>query len=294
MSATESPHPRIPLDLAEITARLSDHGWYEPTPRYVASTGSTNADLVAMLRAVESNPPDDAEAAVPEWTVWVTDHQIAGRGRLDREWSVPPRAALTWSMVVRPVGLVNGSWGWLPLVIGLGVVDGLRGVALDGLALKWPNDVVLDSPGREGVAGPRKLGGLLIERVSARAGGAPAVVVVGVGLNVDQVVDELPTAAATSLGLEGISTTRERVLADVLVAIRSRVDQWRRDGWGIDAVRRDYSRACLSIEADVRVIRHALPDFAGRASHVDDDGALVVDGAEGSLRVSAGDVVHLR
>lgn len=293
MSAAEVPRPRIPLDLASLTAHLVGRGWGGPLPRYVITTGSTNVDLVAMLRAVESEGSDVADPAVPDWTVLVADDQNAGRGRLDREWLVPPRAALTWSMVVRPAGLVNGAWGWLPLVVGLGVVEGLRNVSLDRLALKWPNDVVVDSPGRDGVAGPRKLGGVLIERVPMRANQAP-VAVVGVGLNVDQVVDELPTGTATSLRLEGRPTTRERVLADVLVAIRFRVDQWRRDGWGIEGVRRDYSKACLSIGVEVRVMRHALPDFVGRATHLDHEGALVVQGVQGSISVSAGDVLHLR
>ena len=49
----------------------------------VAATGSTNADLAARARAGE-----------PEGLVLVTDHQVAGRGRLGRDWVSPPRAGL--------------------------------------------------------------------------------------------------------------------------------------------------------------------------------------------------------
>ena len=45
---------------------------------------------------------DRARAGEPEGLVLVTEHQTAGRGRLDRAWVTPPRAALTGSFLLRP------------------------------------------------------------------------------------------------------------------------------------------------------------------------------------------------
>ena len=61
-------------------------GW---TVRRVPVTGSTNADLLA---AVESGDADDR-------TVLVADHQIAGRGRLDRRWDAPAGTNLLVSLL---------------------------------------------------------------------------------------------------------------------------------------------------------------------------------------------------
>lgn len=289
MDELAAPHPRAALDLALLARALERCGWTGPSPQYVARTGSTNADLVAALHSPEP---------LPEGSVIVTDEQYAGRGRLDRSWEVPPRAAVTWSMVLRPGSMADRQWGWLPLVIGLGVLDGVRDVmsrsnGADRVALKWPNDVVVDRSAREGSAGPRKLGGILVERVPLGPGQSP-VVVAGVGLNVDQDAAELPTPVATSLRLEGFEVAREVVLAAAMSSVIRRVQQWRSQEWALDALRREYSRECLSLGSQVRVVRLAQPDFIGTGSAVDAEGRFVVSGAAGDLTVSAGDVVHLR
>ena len=269
-------------------------GWSGPSPEYVARTGSTNADLVAALhsRARSPLPP------IPEGTVLVSDEQYAGRGRLERVWAAPPRAALTCSMVLRPESMANGQWGWLPLVIGLGVLDGVRAVTsgsggTDRMALKWPNDVVVDAPARDGSAGPRKLGGILVERVPLGSEQSP-VVVAGIGLNVDQGAAELPTPVATSLRQEGVEVAREEVLAALMSSVLRRIQQWRSQEWALDPLRREYSRECLSVGSQVRVVRHAQPDFVGKGSAVDAEGRLVVTGVAGDLTISSGDVFHLR
>ena len=59
--------------------------------RFVGTTGSTNADLLA-----------EARAGAPEGLVLVADHQTAGRGRQGRSWVAPPGAALLASVLLRP------------------------------------------------------------------------------------------------------------------------------------------------------------------------------------------------
>src|ERR1700761_7434674 len=75
----------------------------------VASTGSTNADLLA--RAVAA--PD-----APEGQVLVAEEQTAGRGRLGRSWSSVPGASLAFSVLVRPATVPPGRPGRLPLLAG--------------------------------------------------------------------------------------------------------------------------------------------------------------------------------
>jgi len=290
----EAPHPRGPLDLDALATRLEAHGWSGPVPRYVAETGSTNADLVALVR----DSAGGSTSEVPDGLVLVTDRQYAGRGRLDRRWEVPAFAGLTWSFVLRTPGMTNGPWGWVPLVVGLGVLDGLREVCRDaGSAvaggLKWPNDLVIPGAARDGTVGPRKLGGILAERVPVGSEQRPAVVV-GVGLNVDQQAEELPTGSATSLRLEGIVIRREEVLAAALSSVSRRLRQWQDEGFSVASVRQEYSAACVSLGAELRVVRHAQPDLVGVGRAVDAEGRLIVAGPDGDQPVSAGDVVHLR
>lgn len=57
--------------------------------RVVAETGSTNVDLAEAARRGE-----------PEGAVLVAESQRAGRGRLGRSWTAPPRSGLTFSVLL--------------------------------------------------------------------------------------------------------------------------------------------------------------------------------------------------
>src|SRR5689334_8744067 len=88
------------------------------------STPSTNAVVSERARQGE-----------PHGLVVVAEEQTAGRGRLNRSWESPPRAGLTFSVLVRP----SGPAQWVPLLGGLGVARGLRDHAGVEAELKWPN-----------------------------------------------------------------------------------------------------------------------------------------------------------
>src|SRR6516165_1419427 len=165
----------LALDVAGVSAGLvrPDGLWREV--RAVAETGSSNADLLAA-----------AGAGAAEGTVLMAEAQTAGRGRLGRRWASPPRAGLTFSVLLRPDGVPAALLGWLPLLAGVAAAASVRAVAAVDATLKWPNDVLV---------GERKLGGILAERTGAA-------VVIGIGINVWQTRADLPPdAAATSLAL---------------------------------------------------------------------------------------------
>jgi BirA family biotin operon repressor/biotin-[acetyl-CoA-carboxylase] ligase len=151
---------------------------------------------------------DDHEGA----TV-VTDHQTEGRGRLGRTWEDVPGRALLLSVLLRPEAPVP-LWPELSLVAGEAVAAALRFETGIDASLRHPNDVV--------VAG-RKLVGVLAEASSGR-------VVLGIGVNVNQTVDELPSDTAkppTSLRLElGREVERAPLLAAILRELELGYDSW--------------------------------------------------------------------
>jgi BirA family biotin operon repressor/biotin-[acetyl-CoA-carboxylase] ligase len=235
------------------------------------STGSTNADLAAAARE-----------GAPEGTVHVTDHQVGGRGRLDREWIAPAGSGLAVSVLLRPADVPLDRWGWIPLLTGVAVADA---VAQFGVTprLKWPNDVEV---------GSRKLAGILVELVSTSDGPAA---VVGVGLNVTMTSEQLPVPTATSLALEGVDADRREVLDALLAQLESRYGAWRTalgqaDEQSSDGLWAAYTERCSSVGAEVHV---TMPDGSieeGVVTGIDGDGRLVLDGRA----ISAGDVVHVR
>src|ERR1700733_8786465 len=137
----------------------------------VASTGSTNVDLLARA----------ADSALPEGQVLVAEEQTAGRGRLGRTWTSVPGASLTFSVLLRPATVPAARRGLLALLTGGAGASAVRSVTDRGgsgggsgrgvdAVLKWPNDVLV---------GDRKLAGILAEQ--SPDGSA---VVIGTGINV--------------------------------------------------------------------------------------------------------------
>ncbi len=210
----------------------------------------------------------------------MAEEQVAGRGRLARAWQSPPRAGLTFSVLVAPAVPV-AQWGWLPLLAGLAAVDGIRAATDLETTLKWPNDVL--------AADGRKVAGILAERVDA--GGIPCAVV-GIGINVSTRADELPVETATSLVLAGaLQADRQTVLTAVLRSLAQRLVAWDDGG----AFAEEYRVACSTLGQEVRVEMPARDPIFGSAADVDEQGRLVVLAPDGRrTAVAAGDVIHLR
>lgn len=260
------------------TAELVRPGGLWHAVRVVERTGSTNADLLA--RAAEG---------APEGSVLVAEEQTAGRGRMGRAWASPPRATLTFSVLLRPSenrgpgAVPPARYGWIPLLAGVAVARAVREVTGLDARLKWPNDVII---------GGRKLAGILAER----SGGA---VVLGAGINVNTTVAELPVPSATSLAVEGAhGADRHRLL----IAVLGELEQWYLAWVGsvlpgdpdASGLREAYRRHCDTLGRPVRVELPGGAVLPGRALDVDGEGRLVLRTAEGERCVSAGDVAHLR
>jgi BirA family biotin operon repressor/biotin-[acetyl-CoA-carboxylase] ligase len=249
------------VDTQALSA-VSAQGW---DVTYVDATGSTNA-----LAAADPVPG----------RVVVTDHQTAGRGRLDRVWDTPAGVALTFSVVVDP-GLPDEQWPWLPLLTGVAVAGAVRRTSGLAVTLKWPNDVLV---------GDRKLAGILVERVATPGG---PVAVVGVGVNAHQTVPPVP--GATSLAIEGSPVDRSDLLVAALEELSRWLADWRGSEGGASGLRASYTVLCGTLGRDVRVELPGDRTVRGRAESVDRLGRLVVRTTTGEvLPMSAGDVVHLR
>lgn len=249
----------------------------------VAQTGSTNADVAARARAGE-----------PAGLVLIADHQLAGRGRLDRTWTSPPRASITASVLLRPDAVGVHRLGWISLLAALAVARTLDRVCELRTGLKWPNDVLVRVDDEE----ERKVCGILAEAVQGPPSTRGAVVL-GLGLNVTQAAAELPVPGATSLRLAGAATTdRDPVLRACLRELAARYDDFLAAGGdpGASGLAADYRRACVTVGREVRLELPGERVVEGVAEGVDDDGRLVVrpHGGDAPTAYAAGDVVHTR
>jgi BirA family transcriptional regulator, biotin operon repressor / biotin---[acetyl-CoA-carboxylase] ligase len=149
----------------------------------------------------------------PEGAIAVAEEQSEGRGRLGRSWHAPAGTSLLFSLLLRP-GVESSRLPELSLVAGGAVAEAIADVTGVDPAIKFPNDVLI---------GGRKVAGVLAESSEGR-------VVLGVGINVNQTLKQLPSGAQTeptSLQLVlGAPVDRALLLAAVLARLESAYDAW--------------------------------------------------------------------
>jgi BirA family biotin operon repressor/biotin-[acetyl-CoA-carboxylase] ligase len=240
---------------------------------WVAETGSTNSDLVA--RAARSR----------DEMVLVADHQTAGRGRLARQWVAPPGENLLLSVLATP-HCPPARWALSTSAMAIAVADVVDGLGVTAVGIRWPNDVIVGGPA------PGKLAGVLGELVVAS--GAPAAVVVGVGLNFGWPVaaDARSSLSATSLAAcLDPPPARGAVLGALLARFADTLSLVESDP---ARLRERHLARSITVGREVRIARADGTDVAGHAVDIDESGRVVVRIGGIVEALSAGDVTHLR
>lgn len=102
----------------------------------------------------------------------IAEYQTAGRGRRGREWISPFASHLYFSMYWRIDAGIEKVSG-LSLLVGIATVNALEKMGVNGVGLKWPNDLYYQD---------KKLAGILIELNAQTSGACHSVI--GIGINV--------------------------------------------------------------------------------------------------------------
>ena len=253
--------------VTEYTGPAIEYGLEAPfSVEYHESIGSTNDRARELATAGATD------------VVVLADEQTGGRGRLEREWASP--AGGVWASIVCRPEVPPARAPLYTFAAAVATANAAREAGVDA-RIKWPNDVVVPT---DDEGGYEKLAGILTE-LEAETDRVEWLVV-GIGVNADIGAEALPEGA-TSIReragpfdrrafvqrlLEGFDDYRERELEGV-------VDDWR--------------ELALTLGQRVRV---ELPNgtLEGDAVDVTEYGTLVLETADGTERVSAGDCEHLR
>lgn len=228
--------------------------------------GSTNSEALTAARSGDRGP------------LWVAaGEQTAGRGRRGREWVSAPGNLYASLLLFDPAPPETAPQ--LAFVAGLAVYDAIveraRDLA-DGLALKWPNDVL---------HAHKKLAGILIE--SEMTEGKLAVAV-GIGVNCSRHPAQA-SFPATDIAEAGGKVTPESLLLALTHCMMKRLDQWNR-GTDFRAIRADWLNRASGLGGEITV-RLSGRELAGYFEGLDDAGHLLLRGADGKLQtITAGDI----
>ena len=215
----------------------------------------------------EAFSTNDLARTLPPGHIAVCRVQTGGRGRFNRKW-IGEEGGL-WASFTVPLSAPEDTaadvhWGHLPLVAGLALFNMLRGMGLDSVRLRWPNDLL---------AGKSKLAGILVERP------AENMAVIGIGINVHE--QTFSPDAAQVAGYLDAWTDRPVSRGELAKALLEELD-------GLETLDglREYRAACLTLGRTVRLLR---PDGTQQAEAlgIDRDYGLIVrygDGREETVR----------
>lgn len=234
----------------------------------LGTVDSTNAEAARLAATGETGP------------LWiVAASQTGGRGRYGRHWASPSGnlyATLLIALSPSPERSAN-----LSFVAALALFDAasacLPVVKRASLALKWPNDLLIDGA---------KTSGLLLDRVGGC--GDRTVLAVGFGVNIAHAPADIPYAA-TSLGAHGASVTPMELLEHLASAFARWLSVWN-GGAGFADIRAAWLERAANLGRPIR-LSTATETFCGVFEGLGEDGALLMSGKDGSIRrILAGDV----
>lgn len=164
----------------------------------IRETASTNSYLARMA------------TMLPSGTVIYTHHQSAGRGQRGNHWEAEPGKNLTFSLLIKNLGIAPVSQFYISETVSVAIVDFLSQYA-NGFSIKWPNDIY---------HGDRKICGILIEH--SLCGNNINHSIIGVGININQT--EFLSDAPNPISLKQI-TGQEVQLDEALHDVCSRIER---------------------------------------------------------------------
>ncbi|SDE47460.1 biotin--[acetyl-CoA-carboxylase] ligase [Ruegeria marina] len=222
-----------------------------------------------------------ASLAGPEWIM--ARRQTAARGRRGRTW-VQPAGNLAATLVLRPVGEA-GQVALRSFVASLALFDACVSVTgrAEGLALKWPNDVLLNGG---------KLAGILLE--SSGHGTGVAHLAIGIGVNLADApgADAVEPGAVRPVSLlseTGLRVEPEMFLTELAAAYARYEAQF--ETYGFAPIRSAWLARAARL-GEVITARTATSETVGTFETVDADGNLVLHTAHGRVSIPAADVYY--
>lgn len=221
-----------------------------------------------------------SQGAAEGFTV-LADAQSKGKGRLGRTWISPGGINLYMSVVLRPP-LSLGKAPLLTLVAGVAAAEALRHLSGLEIKIKWPNDLLIQG---------KKVAGILAE-----GEGGYDFIILGMGVNINWAKAEIPKElcqVATSLYAEkGIKFSRALVAQELLAKMEEEYLLFLREGFSKDI--REKWEKLSAVKQKWVTIRLLDKEYVGQALGLDEEGALLVQNAQGEVRRFIAGEVSLR
>lgn len=222
------------------------HSYVETT-----STNETAKQLIA------NNKPSHG-------AVILADYQTKGRGQSGNSWQSAPRKNLLLTLILQPKNLQVQQQFLFNMLISIAIAECIQTFVNKTVQVKWPNDVLIDG---------HKLAGILIE--NNLQGNKIAQLLVGMGINVNQIHFNSDLSKTTSLKLEtGVEISRQAVLESLLTIIEHWIGLFNQDRFS--TIKRTYLSQLYQYQEEKEYLINGKRE-TGEIIGVNETGKLVVN-----------------
>lgn len=239
-------------------------------------SGVVDSTNTVLFEAAKEGKPLD-------YNVLVAEQQKHGKGRLGRKWVTPFAHQLAFSCHMKLDTGMASLYG-MSIAVGICVMDAFKRLGIEGLGLKWPNDIYTRDN--------KKVGGILIEMQQEAEG--PIHLVIGVGINClhNTSFDSLSDVGISSLENLGVSVDRNILCSEILNSLSSLyVSLMRKEILGPYLDR--WNEYNIYAGKQITVHKNNGEKLTGDDAGIDTDGALMIE-SESGLEKLYGNLCSIR
>lgn len=213
-----------------------------------------------------------------EGTVVCAESQSKGKGRLGRSWTSPKGKGIYMSVILRP-SLAPADAAKLTLLSAVAACEAIKNLANVQAKIKWPNDILV---------GNKKIAGILTE-LSAEMDRV-RFVVIGIGINVNTSISQLPLNATSIKNETGQKSSRIKLVQEILQSLEKWYESL--NAQGFSPVIMQWKKLSSTLGQHVRVA-NLSGDIEGEAIDLDEHGGLIIQGSNGvTVKRMTGDVIQ--
>ena len=235
------------------------------------------------LKSTNDNAARFAETGESEGSIVVAEEQTRGRGRLGRQWHSPAGAGIYLSIILKPKFKPEFAPG-LSIMTAVALADTINEYLPGKVKIKWPNDILINN---------KKVAGILTELSSEK--NKINYVIIGAGINVNNNIEDFPEE------LINISTSIRRVLRKKVDRIEflqkflsdfeKEYNQYKKNR--LKPAHKKIKRYSSLIGSTVK-LRHNKKRMEGKATDIDQTGALIVNCNGKLIKVTSGEVTVVK
>lgn len=228
------------LDIELLQKNISGEVYYKEV------TGSTNMDAKQTQEA-------------PDKSLFLSDMQTDGRGRMGRSWASQGGEGILMSIHLIPeISIQNIPQ--ITLIAGLAVSR-----VIESSFIKWPNDVLIDD---------KKVCGILTESTIEANGKIRVIVGIGINVNNQDFPDDLKDKATSIFLLTKEKSNREDIIIRVYNEFVALYESFAANGFSV--FMDEYRKKCITLGREVIIIENEK-SFIAKAVDIAENGELLIE-----------------